>query len=167
MRKSAAKRVRAHHEALAPKMGSVAATFHTRLFERTPSIAPSFASDHEQRERQFIAALATIAKNLDRLDVLEEPLMQLGERHLECGIPPEHYSVVRDELIGTLSHHSGSEWSEQLERDWFLGLSLVCEALLKGVLRAAEHRAATPAKHAPQAQPVVRPLGANAHSRKR
>ena len=68
--------------------------------------------------------------------------MALGARRTRHGVLPEHYAQMRDCLIPALAKSTGPSWTPQLERDWFLGLTIVCEGLLKGALRAAADRLA-------------------------
>jgi hemoglobin-like flavoprotein len=144
MNKASAHRVRSSFEARAPDMPGIVREFETRFFEWCPDVRGRLPVDLAEMEREFIAALAMIARNIDRIDVLEEPLMQLGAQLTRKGARPGHFAIARDALIESLAHASGPSWTDQLQRDWFLALTIVCEALLRGALRSAEHRAATP-----------------------
>ncbi len=142
MHRLAAQRVRANFEGLGAQMPAIVREFEERFFALNPGLRARLPEDLSEYERQFVATVATIARNLERIDVLEEALMSLGARLTRHGAQPEHYAQMRDCLIGALKQSSGAAWDAQLERDWFLGLTIVCEGLLKGALRAAADRLA-------------------------
>ena len=144
MDREAVDRIRASFESIAPRAPAVVKDFYRRLFEARPDTKGLFPQDMARLEGHLLASLATIAKNIDHLDVLEEPLMQLGAEHIRFGARPEHYPVVRDCLIASLRECSGSAWSAELDKDWFVALNRVCEAMLRGVLRAANQAAHSP-----------------------
>jgi len=120
------------------------ADFYRRLFEKAPDVRKLFSSDMTKQEAHLMAALATIAKNVDQMDVLEEPLMHLGAIHIQYGARPEHYPVVCDCLLEAVRNAAGAAWNDPLERDWSVALSMVCEAMLKGVLRAVAEQSRNP-----------------------
>ncbi len=142
MHKLAAQRVRGNFEDRSADMPAILREFEERFFALNPGLRARLPEQLGEPEREFAATLATVARNLERIDVLEEPLMALGARLTRHGALPEHYAQMRDCLIPALAKSSGAAWNPQLERDWFLGLTIVCEGLLKGALRAAADRLA-------------------------
>jgi nitric oxide dioxygenase len=81
--------------------------------------------------------LALIVRNLRDLDLLEEPLMELGAGHAQVGVRPEHYPVLCRTMVETLRDGSGSAWSSDLEADWTELLARVSRIMMNGALRHA------------------------------
>ena len=81
--------------------------------------------------------MALIVRNLQLLDALEQPLMELGAGHAKVGVRPEHYPVVCRTMIEALRDGSADNWSEDLEADWLAALEHVSRMMMAGALQAA------------------------------
>lgn len=137
MHPSAIARVRTSHAQLAPRADRLVERFYGSLFAQHPEIRALFPGDMARQKNHLIAALALVCKNLDCLDVLEEPLMDLGAQHVSYGTTPDHYPIIRDLLLDAIRQTAGEAWTPQLAADWFEALNAVCAAMLKGAARDA------------------------------
>ena len=118
MTEAALGRIATNYELLAGRMQALTASFYQRLFEQFPQVRPLFRIDLELQSQHLAAALALIVRNLRLLDVLEQPLMDLGAGHARAGVRPEHYPIVCRIMIEVLRDGSGEAWSPQLLSDW-------------------------------------------------
>jgi hemoglobin-like flavoprotein len=139
-------RIEASYEMLAGRMHSLTASFYERLFKVLPECRPLFRIDIDLQSQHLAAALALIVRNLRMLDVLEQPLMELGVHHTHVGVRPEHYPIVCQTMVQALADGAGEAWSPQLQADWTDVLELVSQLMLQGSLRhfagdVASHRA--------------------------
>src|SRR5215510_2543344 len=95
-------RIAANYEMLAGRMQSLTASFYERLFKVLPESRPLFRIDIDIQSQHLAAALALIVRNLRMLDVLEQPLMDLGAGHARVGVRPEHYPIVCQTMVESL-----------------------------------------------------------------
>ncbi len=128
------------HAAAAALMPQVVAKFYELLFERHPTVRAIFPKDMNRQREHLTVAIAMVARNASRLDLLSEPLKQLGARHVAYGARPEHYPIVRDLLIESLAGALGTAWTSSHQRAWFAALTNVAGVMLSG---AAEFERAT------------------------
>lgn len=133
--------LRDHARAIEPAIPRAVELFYTRLFERHPSVRPMFPDDMTRQRGHLMATIALVAKNADRLDTLEEPLMQLGAHHASFGTKPDHYPLVRDGVIEALRDAAPDAWSPDIERAWLIALNRVAELMLMGAARSANDAA--------------------------
>jgi hemoglobin-like flavoprotein len=140
---AAAARVRESYDELAPRMDAVVDRFYTTLFELHPLVRALFPPDMARQRAHLAAALAVIARNVDRLEMLESPLMGLGAQHMEYGARPEHYPALRDALVSALAEGLADRWTPQLQTDWLAALNYVVTVMLRGHALVVLNAAAT------------------------
>jgi hemoglobin-like flavoprotein len=133
---AAARRIRDSFTGLSGE--DLAAAFYARLFADNPHLRAIFLPDMDRQRKHLAAALALICRNADRLDMLEEPLMDMGAQHIRYGTQPEHYPIVTATLLATLRSASGPAWTPQLEKDWTAALNHIAATMLKGAAKASQ-----------------------------
>ena len=137
MNESAVQRLTANHALLAARMPQLTRSFYAHLFELAPQVRPLFRIDIDIQSQHLAASLALIVRNLRLMDVLEEPLMELGAGHAKVGVRPEHYPIVSRTMVQTLREGSGDAWSAELEADWTAVFDRVCRIMMQGAVRQA------------------------------
>ena len=135
MTDASVQRIAANYELLADRMPELAAAFYVRLFQVLPESRALFKIDIALQSQHLAAALAIIVRNLRLLDVLEEPLAELGVHHARVGVRPEQYPIVCRAMVETLRDGSGTTWSPTLENDWTQALEAVSRIMMNGALR--------------------------------
>ena len=135
MNEKSLRRIAANYELLAHRMGDLTRSFYGHLFQRMPQVRPLFRLDMDVQSQHLAAALGLIVRNLRDLDVLEEPLMELGAGHAQAGVRPEHYPVLCRTMVQTLRDGSGTAWSSDLEADWTELLERISQIMMTGALR--------------------------------
>src|SRR5262245_8135205 len=137
MTEASLQRIAKSYEILAGRMQALTQSFYRRRCEVLPGTRPLFRVDIEVQSQHLAAALALIVRNLRLLDVLEQPLMELGAGHARVGVRPEHYPVLCQTMVETLRDGSGDAWSRELQADWTEILNRVSRIMMDGALRDA------------------------------
>jgi hemoglobin-like flavoprotein len=63
---------------------------------------------------------------------MREYLKVLGHRHAQRKIPVDHYPSFRDCLLETLRRFHGTDWTDNLEREWQVAIEAATAAMLQG-----------------------------------
>ena len=135
MTEASLQRIAAHYELLAGRMQQLTQSFYRNLFEAAPETRPLFRIDIDLQSQHLAAALALIVRNLRLLDVLEQPLMELGASHADVGVRPEHYPIVCQTMVKVLAEESAGAWSGELQADWSEALESVSKIMMNGAIR--------------------------------
>lgn len=122
---------------VAPRAEELAERFYGLMFRTHPEVRALFPEDMASQRKKIVASLVLVVQSLRHPEKLREPLLELGRRHIAYQVKPEHYPVVRDALIETLSDMAGEQWSEQLTIDWRGALDFVASVMLEAHLPAA------------------------------
>lgn len=133
------RRIEQSFDQLEPNVDEMTRRFYDHLFTAMPEVRPLFQVNMDVQRRHFAAALALIARNLRMLDIVTEPLRQLGADHARIGVRPEQYPSVRDAMLMAMAETLGPAWTDNLATDWRELLDLICSAMLEG---ASQHAAA-------------------------
>ena len=67
------------------------------------------------------------------LEQLIPVLRTLGSQHIMRSVLPEHYPVVRDALIQTLSGALGDKWNDEVEIAWATAYKVIAETMAFGM----------------------------------
>ena len=109
---------------------AAARLFYGKLFETAPAVKPLFTSDMTEQGRKLMQMIGVAVNNMDRLEEIVPALIEMGKRHDEYGAQPEHYPVVGEVLIDTLSTALGDEFSEEAEQAWSKTYSALASTML-------------------------------------
>ncbi len=125
--------VQSHFASLAHKADEVLVRFYDLLFTNHPEVKPLFANtDMDQQRGHLKAALILAMDNLKNPDALEPVLRDMGRRHVDYGVQPEHYAMVGESLITALREASGNDWNPELEQGWSAVLQQVATTMIAG-----------------------------------
>ena len=116
---------------LAPRAEELAERFYGLMFRTHPEVRSLFPEDMTDQKKKIVASLVLVVQNLRKPENLREPLLEMGRRHIGYQVKPEHYPVVRDVLVETMSEMAGEHWSEQLTIDWRGALDFVASVMLE------------------------------------
>ncbi|MCH8851406.1 MAG: hypothetical protein IID41_02000 [Planctomycetes bacterium] len=122
---------------LAPRGPELVDRFYAHLFSKHPALRPMFPSDMGDQKKKLLASLVLVIENIRKTEKLEQPLHDMGERHVGYGAAPEHYPVVRDTLVSVMADMAGEAWNDQLTQDWNGALDFVSSVMLEGAKNAA------------------------------
>ena len=92
--------------------------FYGRLFELDPTLKPLFKGDMTEQGRTLMTMIGTAVANLNKLDAIVPAVQDLGRRHKDYGVLPEHYGTVATALLWTLGQGLGDAFTPQVEAAW-------------------------------------------------
>ena len=81
--------------------------FYGRLFEIAPEVKPLFKGDMTEQGKKLMQMLAVAVNGLPKLDTIVPAVQDMGVRHNDYGVAPEHYDSVGAALLWTLEQRSG------------------------------------------------------------
>lgn len=106
--------------------------FYANLFKVAPGVRPLFPDDMFQQSEKLWNSIVMVVESADNLTEIESALRALGARHAGYGAEPEHYAVVTDVLIETISSLMQDGWSQAHQQAWNTALGAVCATMLEG-----------------------------------
>jgi hemoglobin-like flavoprotein len=128
--------VRASMKTLAPRGEQLADAFFARLFKAHPPLRAMFPTDSTRRNQDLLAGLETLIRSANRLNVIENSLMDFGARNQHSGILPHHYGMARDAMLDAMHQTMGADWTSELEDAWSTMLNVCSSVVIRGAGRA-------------------------------
>jgi len=101
-----------------PIADQAAELFYTRLFTLRPDLRPLFKGDMKDQGRKLMSILRTAVRGLDNLEKLVPVVQDLGRRHKDYGVHPDHYDTVGQALLWTLEQGLGSAFTPLVRDAW-------------------------------------------------
>ena len=133
--------VKENFNQIAPLADEVASEFYERLFQLDASLRPLFKEDLTEQKKHLMMMLKFAVGTLDRMDVFEPSLEELGRKHVAYGVKETHYETVGNALILTLRAMLGAGLTEQLEAAWIAAYTLIAGTMQHGAYQAQAHSA--------------------------
>ena len=115
-----------------PIKDKAAELFYGRLFEVYPEVKPYFKGDMTSQGMKLMATLNTAVNSLDNLEVLLEPLKQMGARHAGYGVQNEDYDKVADAFLWTLEQGLGEAFTPEVKEAWVITYTTVAAVMIEG-----------------------------------
>jgi NAD(P)H-flavin reductase len=107
----------------------VALFFYSHLFLSHPEVRDMFPVSMAVQRDNLLDALGRIVAEVSSHDTLVPFLRGLGRDHRKFGTLAEHYPAVGASLLATLAHFNGTEWNEDLARDWTAAYTVVAQVM--------------------------------------
>lgn len=101
-----------------PISDKAAEIFYAKLFELDPSLQPLFKGDIKEQGRKLMAMIGAAVGGLTNLEKLVPVVQDLGKRHVDYGVTPEHYDTVAAALLYTLGVGLGDDWTPEVKEAW-------------------------------------------------
>lgn len=101
-----------------PIAGTAADLFYGRLFEIDPSVKELFPEDMSEQKKKLMQTLGYAVAGLNNLDEIVPAVQDLGKRHVDYKVKPEHYDTVGAALLWTLGQGLGEEFTPDVEAAW-------------------------------------------------
>lgn len=121
-----------------PIKETAAELFYNRLFELDPSLKSLFSGDMRQQGQKLMAAMAQVVGGLKQWERVEAAVQELGRRHVDYGVKPEHYDTVGAALLWTLEQGLGEAFTPDVKQAW----AAAYQAIATTMIDAAKSRAA-------------------------
>lgn len=119
-------------ETFGPVLEKVASQFYERLFTLAPSTKPLFHISVQEQERKFIDMLSVAVYGLDHVDHLSAALHLLGKRHVDYGVMPSNYKLVKEALFWTFEKNFRTLFSGETYTAWNNFYDFLEEEMLSG-----------------------------------
>ncbi len=103
---------------VAPISETAAEIFYSKLFELDPSLKPLFKTDIKEQGKKLMSMIGAAVGGLNNLEALVPVVQELGKRHVEYGVTPEHYDTVATALLYTLEKGLGDSWTPEVQDAW-------------------------------------------------
>jgi hemoglobin-like flavoprotein len=113
-----------------PISETAAALFYGKLFELDPALKPLFKGDIKEQGAKLMKTLTVAVKSLDKLDVLVPVLQDLGRRHKNYGVSPNHYDTVAVALLDTLAKGLGDGFTPATKEAWVAVYGIVSSTMI-------------------------------------
>ena len=119
------------------KSGQAGELFYSRLFEVAPPVRHLFKTDVKDQARKLMSMVTLVVSKLDKLETVVNEVKSLGSRHNKYGTKKEHYDVVGECLLWTLSQGLGDRWTKETEDAWKEAYSVLSGAMIQAQMATA------------------------------
>lgn len=126
-------RIRSSFDLVFSKSTEMTTTFYDRVFELAPECRPMFRDDMDVLKRDFIATLAVLVGSLDHVTGLLSSIDILGRNHARYGVQPEHFPLVGEALLWSLSKGLGEQWTSEVEQAWRKVYDIIAQRMMTSV----------------------------------
>jgi nitric oxide dioxygenase len=91
----------------------------------------------EQQRQALLNMLVVLRESLRDLDDIVPDLEDLGARHVDYGAQADHYPVVGEVLIRSMSEIAGDAWKPEYTAAWREAYGVVQGVMLQGAAARA------------------------------
>jgi len=110
--------------------------FYDRLFQLDPSLRPMFRIPQAEQARKLGHVLTVVVKGLSRPEQILPAVEELGRRHANYGVQPEHYATVGAALLWTLQAGLGEAFTAEVHDAWSSAYHLLSSTMQKAAAEA-------------------------------
>ncbi len=126
---------------IVPMKEAAGALFYARLFELDPSLEPMFdKKDLKEQGHDLMEMLATAVNGLSDLPSLLPVVRDLGVRHVDYKVEPEHYRTTGSALLWTLEKGLGEDFTPEVKQAWAAAYTLLSTIMIEAAARHVEQR---------------------------
>lgn len=128
-----------------PVAADVSAKFYARLFENVPETHDLFPQDMTVQHAKFMRVISELV-NLHLRSLISLPvtsqgnseaampgIRELGRRHKDFGVKPEHFAPMRQALMETLAETLGEDFSPAVREAWEAAYDVLAKVMLSGL----------------------------------
>lgn len=101
-----------------------------------------FPTDMAAQQQKLMDELTIIVERLTDVAALADRSLDLGRRHREYGVEPQHYVVLRDALLFALAEVMEVPLDDATSLAWRRAYNLIAEVMMHG---ASHGRQSSPA----------------------
>jgi len=117
-----------------PIASAAAEMFYARLFQLDPSLRGMFRHDMAKQGQMLMSMIGAAVSGLRNLEALSPVVRQLGARHVNYGVKPEHYDTVGIALLWTLEQGLEDDFTKEVHDAWLAAYSLLAEVMQLGAM---------------------------------
>jgi hemoglobin-like flavoprotein len=119
-----------------PILGPATMMFYQRLFELDPSLRYMFHGPLEEQARKLGYVLTVVVKGLSCSEQILGAVEELGRRHSNYGVRPEHYDTVGEALLWTLQTGLGDAFTSEVRDAWAAAYLFLSTAMQEAAANA-------------------------------
>jgi hemoglobin-like flavoprotein len=119
-----------------PIASAAAEMFYARLFQLDPSLRSMFRNDMAKQGQMLMGMIGAAVGGLRNLESLSPVVRQLGARHVNYGVRPEHYDTVGVALLWTLEQGLEDGFTTEVRDAWAAAYELLSETMQLGAMEA-------------------------------
>ena len=109
--------------------------FYNNMWTKYPEVRTTFfpESKPEIQGPRLYASLNFMIKNASDIETLKQYCFNMGDRHKKYHIAREHFKVVGDAFIMTLTEFLGEDFTPEVKAQFVLLYDVVAEMTIKGL----------------------------------
>ena len=119
-----------------PILETASRMFYDRLFELDPSLRAMFRISQAEQARKLAHVLTVVVKSLSRPEQILPAVEELGRKHSNYGVLPEHYAMGGAALLWTLQSGLGEAFTAEVREAWSSAYSWLTSTMLKAAAEA-------------------------------
>ena len=117
---------------------ATALLFYKKLFEQKPEVKPLFTTEINEQSAKLMSVFELVVFSFEERKhnefVLQEgviaPLRDLGRKHDEKGILPEHYTLANKLLLESMTETAPDTMTKETKESWMIALEHLSFAML-------------------------------------
>jgi hemoglobin-like flavoprotein len=110
---------------------TVTGLFYERLFELEPEAQALFRGDLDEQKLKLMGMIAAIVGALDRSELFDMLVTNLGRRHAAYGVKAQHYGPVGEALLFSLEQGLGPAFTPATRAAWAALYAEVRDGMLR------------------------------------
>lgn len=121
--------------------------FYQRLFTHHPMLKEVFNQGHQQsgnQQQALATAVLAYAQNIDDPSVLLPAVQRIAHKHVSLGIRAEHYAIVGQQLLASISEVLGDAATPELLSAWGAAYGQLAELMTTVEQQLYDHAAQQP-----------------------
>lgn len=107
--------------------------FYQRMFAHNPEVGPFFNAANQAggaQQRALAGAICAYAANIDNLEALGDAVELIAHKHASLQIKPEHYPIVGENLLASISEVLGEAATQEVVNAWGEAYQLLAGILI-------------------------------------
>lgn len=107
--------------------------FYERMFSHNPEVAPLFNPANQAaglQQKALAGAICAYAANIDNLEALGGAVELIAQKHVSLQIRPEHYPIVGENLLASISEVLGEGATDAVIDAWAEAYGFLADVLI-------------------------------------
>lgn len=107
--------------------------FYERMFSHNPEVAPLFNPANQAaglQQKALAGAICAYAANIDNLEALGGAVELIAQKHVSLQIRPEHYPIVGENLLASISEVLGDGATDAVIDAWAEAYGFLADILI-------------------------------------
>ncbi|MCK5478874.1 MAG: hypothetical protein KAI44_08160, partial [Methylococcales bacterium] len=116
---------------IVPVKDQTAELFYRKLFLTNPEVRPLFKGDIKAQGEKLVTSINLVVNSLNNLEHVVPALQEMGIRHIDYGVLPEHYDVVGSTLLWTLEQGLGADFTDEVKEAWTTAYGIIASTMIE------------------------------------